>query len=177
MDRITKLWEAGTPHDPRSEAIYKGIAKIDFEECSDSFGFKSGGDGDNGETLMYLLDLYFEDEDKKLPPSDLRIPFKIRDDIEDVEIRLQDPVGPITFYNIVTRPTSVASLSNPSCAPLEERCGARAVVWRLDVPWHGPPRLCACCSAIWTQHGLSNLYGPVPTERIALIGCDAKVKR
>jgi hypothetical protein len=60
---ITERWEQGVPHDSRSKAIYTGIAKIDFEECSDSFCFKSGGDGDNGETLMYLLDVYFERED------------------------------------------------------------------------------------------------------------------
>jgi hypothetical protein len=64
-NRINERWEQRIEHDERSVAIYKGIAKIDFEECSDSFGFKSGGDGDNGETLMYLLDVYFEDLDKK----------------------------------------------------------------------------------------------------------------
>lgn len=62
---ITQRWEQGVPHDPRSIEIYKAIEKIDFEECSDSFCFKSGGDGDNGENLMYLLDLYFEDKDSK----------------------------------------------------------------------------------------------------------------
>ena len=29
------------------------------------FCFKSGGDGDNGEHLMYLLDIHFEQIDKK----------------------------------------------------------------------------------------------------------------
>jgi hypothetical protein len=56
---INERWEQGVPHDERSVAIYKSIAKIDYEECDDSFGFKSGGDGDNGETLMYLLDVHF----------------------------------------------------------------------------------------------------------------------
>lgn len=65
MSRIEKRWEDGVDHDPRSIALYKSIARIDFEECDDSFGFKSGGDGDNGETLMFLLDCHFEDEDKK----------------------------------------------------------------------------------------------------------------
>jgi hypothetical protein len=63
-DRITERWEQGIPHDPRSEAIYHAIAELDWQEGSDFFGFKSGGDGDNGEHLMYLLDLYFEDIDK-----------------------------------------------------------------------------------------------------------------
>lgn len=61
---ITERWEKGIPHDPRSIELYKSIAKIDFEECDDSFCFKSGGDGDNGETLMYLLDVHFERKDK-----------------------------------------------------------------------------------------------------------------
>ena len=62
---INDRWEQGIPHDPRSLNLYKAIAKLDWEEGSDAFCFKSGGDGDNGEHLMYLLDLYFEDEDSK----------------------------------------------------------------------------------------------------------------
>lgn len=57
---INERWEKGVEHDPRSVAIFEGISKIDFEECGDYFCWKSGGDGDNGETLMYLLDVYFE---------------------------------------------------------------------------------------------------------------------
>jgi hypothetical protein len=64
-NRINERWENGVPHDPRSEKIYEKLAKLDYEECDDSFCFKSGGDGDNGETLMYLLDLMFEDEDER----------------------------------------------------------------------------------------------------------------
>lgn len=63
MSRINKRWEQGVPHDPRSEAIAKGIAEIDYAENGDTFGWKFGGDGDNGEELMYLLDVYFEDLD------------------------------------------------------------------------------------------------------------------
>jgi hypothetical protein len=61
---ITERWEQGVAHDPRSIALYTSIARIDYEECGDSFGFKSGGDGDNGETLMYLFDVHFERKDK-----------------------------------------------------------------------------------------------------------------
>jgi hypothetical protein len=60
---ITARWEDGVEHDARSIEIYKGIADIDFKEGGDFFGFKSGGDGDNGEHLMYLLDEYFERKD------------------------------------------------------------------------------------------------------------------
>jgi len=64
-DRINERWENGVPHDPRSIKIYEAIKKLDYEEGNDSFCFKSGGDGDNGEHLMYLLDLMFEDEDER----------------------------------------------------------------------------------------------------------------
>lgn len=64
MGRVNDRWEAGTPHDKRSIKLYEKLAQLDLDEGDDSFGFKSGGDGDNGENLMYLLDLYFEDEDK-----------------------------------------------------------------------------------------------------------------
>lgn len=49
----------GLAHDPRSEEVYRFIANLDFREGGDVFCFKSGGDGDNGEHLMYLLDQYF----------------------------------------------------------------------------------------------------------------------
>jgi hypothetical protein len=60
---ITARWEDGIEHDARSIEIFKGISEIDFKEGGDFFGFKSGGDGDNGEHLMYLLDEYFERKD------------------------------------------------------------------------------------------------------------------
>ena len=63
---INERWEQGVAHDPRSEALYKSIAEIDYEMADDSFCFKSGGDGDNGETLMYLLDIHFERKDKTI---------------------------------------------------------------------------------------------------------------
>lgn len=65
VNPVNELWENGVPHDPRSVAIYDSISKIDYEENGDEFGFKSGGDGDNGETLMYLLDVHFSRLDKK----------------------------------------------------------------------------------------------------------------
>jgi hypothetical protein len=38
---------------------------LDFIFLDDYFCFKSGGDGDNGEQLMYLLDIYFDELDVK----------------------------------------------------------------------------------------------------------------
>lgn len=45
-------------HNPKSEEIYDFISELDFEN-GDGFCFKKGGDGDNGEALMDLLDCYF----------------------------------------------------------------------------------------------------------------------
>lgn len=53
-------WEEGIDHDPRSESLFEFIRKMDEDHCGDSFCFKSGGDGDNGETLMFILDCWFE---------------------------------------------------------------------------------------------------------------------
>lgn len=53
---INKRWEDGTPHHIESEKIKKFISK-NFDE------FDFGGDGDNGETLLYILDVYFECKD------------------------------------------------------------------------------------------------------------------
>lgn len=62
-------WEQGIPHHPKSKEIFKSIAKTDLELNEDYFCWKSGGDGDNGETLMYLLDEYFEQVEKTQPKN------------------------------------------------------------------------------------------------------------
>lgn len=57
-------WEKGTPHHIKSILIMDALEAIDtalFDMCLD---WKTGGDGDNGETLMYQLDIVFELEDK-----------------------------------------------------------------------------------------------------------------
>lgn len=58
-------WAGGIDHDPRSEKIVRRIAELDFEKNGDYFGFSIGGDGDNGEALMYLLDMYFEEQNEE----------------------------------------------------------------------------------------------------------------
>lgn len=45
-------------HNPKSKELYNFISDLDFAN-GDFFCFKSGGDGDNGECLMDLLDCYF----------------------------------------------------------------------------------------------------------------------
>jgi len=63
---IDKRWEEGIPHDPRSEDLAYALRLLDFKYGNDVLYLRFGGDGDNGEHLMYLLDIYFEQEDKKL---------------------------------------------------------------------------------------------------------------
>jgi len=58
-------WEQGIDHDPRSEKIIRAMARLDWELCDGALDIEVGGDGDNGETMMYLLDCYFEEEDQK----------------------------------------------------------------------------------------------------------------
>jgi hypothetical protein len=53
-------------HDPRSEEIVRALVEIDFSDFDDYFCWKVGGDGDNGEALMYELDLYFKRKDAKV---------------------------------------------------------------------------------------------------------------
>lgn len=60
---LNKRWEEGVPHHPRAVALYKQLAEADYVLGGDAFNFKAGGDGDNGEHLMYLLDVIFEAED------------------------------------------------------------------------------------------------------------------
>lgn len=57
---ITKRWEQGIAHHPKSEELFKRLAIIDWQYGGDFFCWKSGGDGDNGEILMYELDIVFE---------------------------------------------------------------------------------------------------------------------
>ena len=59
-------WENGEPHHPISLELFKHIAALDCYRNGDAFCWKSGGDGDNGEQLMYILDMIFEKEDSPL---------------------------------------------------------------------------------------------------------------
>jgi len=60
---INKRWEQGMPHHLKSMEIYCILEKMDWEYCDDHFCWKAGGDGDNGEALMYCMDIYFEQLD------------------------------------------------------------------------------------------------------------------
>ena len=59
---LTKIsrWENGIEHHPMSVRLMQFLKIHDYNDYSDHFRWKTGGDGDNGETLMYELDAFFE---------------------------------------------------------------------------------------------------------------------
>ena len=63
---LTKLdrWGNAIAHHSMSERLMNFLAEHDFNDYDDCFCWKVGGDGDNGETLMYQMDAFFEMLDK-----------------------------------------------------------------------------------------------------------------
>jgi len=53
-------WEKGIEHDPRSLKIVEALVQIDWQGFDGYFDWRMGGDGDNGESLAFELDVYFE---------------------------------------------------------------------------------------------------------------------
>jgi len=53
-------WEEGIPHHPESLRLMAFLEKHDMYDYNGACDWSSGGDGDNGETLMYQMDAYFE---------------------------------------------------------------------------------------------------------------------
>jgi hypothetical protein len=60
IDPTVDRWSKGVNHHPLSNSIVRDLAEVDFEFFNDYFCWKVGGDGDNGETLMYEIDLLME---------------------------------------------------------------------------------------------------------------------
>lgn len=58
-------WIRCIAHHPMSERIMEFLAEHDFKDYDDYFCWKLGGDGDNGESLMYEMDAFFEMLDKE----------------------------------------------------------------------------------------------------------------
>jgi hypothetical protein len=57
-------WAEGRPHHHMSEKIMDFLQDHDFHDHQDYFQWKSGGDGDNGEQLMFELDTFFEAQEQ-----------------------------------------------------------------------------------------------------------------
>jgi len=65
--KLTNLdrWEKGIEHHPMSERLVRFLVEHDLYDYDDYFCWKVGGDGDNGEALMYEMDAFFEMMDLK----------------------------------------------------------------------------------------------------------------
>ena len=61
---INERWEKGVPHHPEAERIMELLQTSDWL-FDDYFDWNTGGDGDNGETLMYSLSVLLELRDVK----------------------------------------------------------------------------------------------------------------
>ena len=111
---IGKRWENGVEHHPKSIELFKRIAEIDFEHMDDHFNWKSGGDGDNGEALMYLLDIYFEEKESSKQESregrkvcsvegDMVIPCKLLDrSVDNLYTRVRKGIFDLVVTDIYT---------------------------------------------------------------------------
>lgn len=53
-------WSVGAHNHPTSVRLAEFIAEVDFNDYGDSFCWKLGGDGDNGQTLCFQMDAFFE---------------------------------------------------------------------------------------------------------------------
>jgi hypothetical protein len=58
-------WGDEIDHHPMSKRLMRFLKMHDFEDYNDYFCWKCGGDGDNGETLMFEMDAFFELLDKQ----------------------------------------------------------------------------------------------------------------
>ncbi len=63
-EKLSDRWGEGKPHHPKSIELMNFLAAIDWEVYQDHFCWKTGGDGDNGESLMFEMDAFFEAKDK-----------------------------------------------------------------------------------------------------------------
>lgn len=65
IDASVDRWSAGTPHHPKSESLVSELSDLDWIFFNGYFDWEIGGDGDNGETLMFMLDVLFDLHDKE----------------------------------------------------------------------------------------------------------------
>ncbi len=64
IDLAKDRWSEAIPHHPKSVELMTHLEALDFHFNCDYFRWSVGGDGDNGEILMFLLDIYFERLDR-----------------------------------------------------------------------------------------------------------------
>lgn len=69
-------WEEGISHNNKSKMLFDFLKEYDISFCDNFFDWKKGGDGDNGELLMYQLDEYFDSEFHKQHDAEIRKPLE-----------------------------------------------------------------------------------------------------
>lgn len=62
---VRDRWSDGTAHHPTSLEALRFISELDDKAYGGYFDWRIGGDGDNGETLAYQLDAFFEFKDSQ----------------------------------------------------------------------------------------------------------------
>lgn len=67
---VNERWEQGIDHDPRSKELLKFMSEYDAKFCNLALDLSYGGDGDIGESLMYLMDEFFAAKDEEGGASD-----------------------------------------------------------------------------------------------------------
>jgi hypothetical protein len=63
----TDRWEERLDHHPMAERLVRFLSEHDLRDYGLHFDWRAGGDGDNGEALMYQMDPFFELLDKEKP--------------------------------------------------------------------------------------------------------------
>ena len=59
--KYPRRWEDGTPHHPRSHQLMHHMKAVDNENGGNHMDLlETGGDGDTGEDIMFLMDGFFE---------------------------------------------------------------------------------------------------------------------
>ena len=82
-----KRWEKGVPHHEMSKRLMAFLKRHDCDDYDRHFDWRTGGDGDNGESLMYQMDAFFESMDIHGTPMDklqqltVALGFKITDKV------------------------------------------------------------------------------------------------
>lgn len=131
-------WEQGVDHDERTYSIYRFLQEYDHKFNDSELDLKSGGDGDNGETLMYLLDEYFAAVDTTEEPTNTldtkseTASESDREESEDSENKeeLEDSEGLSRFLTQDTRKASLKALELiSSYAQIE---GSHHRIWTID---------------------------------------------
>ena len=61
---IATRWSEGIEHHPESIKLMKEMQEVDLANDL-AFDLKTGGDGDNGELLMFIMDIVFEQRENQ----------------------------------------------------------------------------------------------------------------